>query len=68
MSKGNGRYCLKQDEDSHWYLVPADSAEDFETERDKAYASDFFDNFEDEFGHLRIDSPFSITFALVEQS
>jgi len=53
------RYYLMQDEDSHWYLVPQDREDEFNTLSEN---EDEWEAFEDEFGGCRIDGPHRLTF------
>lgn len=56
------RYILKQDEDSHWYLIPMECETDFETTCSEAYRNDEFDDFESKFGEMRINGPHDLSF------
>ena len=56
------RYCLVQDEDCYWYLIPAQDRKLFMALCDESYGTDNFDDFDDRFGNLRVDGPHSLTF------
>lgn len=57
------RLCLRQDEDSHWYLVPADRAAEFESLCEKAYPDDEYEEFNERFESMRISGPQNLTFS-----
>lgn len=66
------RYKLKQDENSHWYLILADSEklfvrlledmENFYTNEEWGAAQESEETFEECFGDCRIDGPHNLTF------
>ena len=69
------RYCLVQDDDSHWYMTPAYMKEDFNVKMDELADSqghdcehcgggyyDRLDEFERKFGDYRVDGPHRLTF------
>jgi len=61
------KYCLVQDEDTHWYLIPASRRSDFEKKCEKAYKTENFDKFEKAFGEYRINGPNTLTFENPEE-
>lgn len=56
------KYCLKQDNDPHWYLIPVKLSEKFDIICDVSYVNDDFKNFDKLFGQMRINSPFTLIF------
>ena len=56
------RFCLVQDEDSHWYIVPVDELDVWEN-----WSSNFDSNDEDTWDvpacAVYIDNPFTLTFS-----
>lgn len=62
-NKSTPRFCLEQDEDSHWYLIPVEMKEMFSRMCEKAYADDEYGAFNDSFEEMRINGPQNLTFA-----
>lgn len=59
-----GRWCLVQDDDTHWYLIPADDREEFFkwvsfSDDHAGWRGTFFDD-------CRIDGPHVLTFTAPE--
>lgn len=54
------RYCLKQDDDCHWYLIPVLRLQNFE---EWLAAGPYYEDYEgEEFDSCRIDGPHRLTF------
>lgn len=47
------RFCLLQDDDCHWYLVPVELKPKFQSMADNARVQEDFERFDDEFGKFR---------------
>lgn len=58
----NVRYCVVQDDDSHWYLIAADLRQQFDKCLDRCEESDVYDEFEKRYGDCRISGPHNLTF------
>jgi hypothetical protein len=56
------RFCFKQDQDSHWYLIPVSQTKNFDKLCEKAYKNEYFDEFESQFSEFRSESPFNYSF------
>lgn len=55
------RFCLRQDDDSHWYLIEVSQAEWFGIALQRC-TKEQWDEFEDDFGDKRINGPHRVTF------
>ena len=53
MANKNEKYCFRKDEDSHLYLIPLSLAKEFDKKMTKAYKTDEFDEFNDQFDQYR---------------
>ena len=56
------RYILKQDEDSHWYLIRIKDEDEFDSLSSYAYSEDDFEEFERMFSQCRINGPQDLSF------
>ena len=59
--KKSGRFCLKQDDDSHWYLIPVKDVKKFDKLVEHGEDDDWND-FNKAFSEMRCNGPHTMTF------
>lgn len=50
-------YVFERDEEGHWFLIPAEQKAEFQKLRDKAYKTENFEAFNEQFESMMINSP-----------
>lgn len=50
-------FCFKQDQDSHWYLIPVKLSDQFDHIAEVAYSTDNFKKFDELFEEFRSERP-----------
>jgi hypothetical protein len=57
----SGRFCFRQDDDSHWFLIPLEDSQKFEKLRAKG-ESDDWNEFNKAFEDMRSEGPNYVSF------
>lgn len=56
------RWCLKTDDDSHWYLIKIEDQSLFNELCSSSYEKDDFSQFNNLFDNYRINGPYNLSF------